>query len=193
MTKTMRLMALGLSVVVFTGCSAVDDLIDEYADDHEEEYQDEYQEHQDEYQDGLLNIPVAVTKNIVGTWATGCVDDGDEWELETLIINENGTGSYVGKEYSAAGCNAGDEVVSGSENGMFEYAIGEATEGANGEDAVELNVFFPGDDAEYTMVRFTSVTQLMIADDGDEDSNSDTPETRANIFAGEEAWAFNKQ
>ena len=39
MTKTMRLMALGLSVVVFTGCSAVDDLIDEYGDDQEEEYQ----------------------------------------------------------------------------------------------------------------------------------------------------------
>ena len=44
MTKTMRLMALGLSVVVFTGCSAVDDLIDEYGDDQEEEYQG--------YQDG---------------------------------------------------------------------------------------------------------------------------------------------
>ncbi len=39
MTKTMRLMALGLSVVVFTGCSAVDDLIDEYTDDQEEEFQ----------------------------------------------------------------------------------------------------------------------------------------------------------
>ena len=191
MTKTMRLMALGLSVVVFTGCSTVEDLVDDYVDDQEEEYQDEYQEYQDE----VLNIPSVVAKNIIGTWSVGCVSNEGGWSgSDTVILGANGTGSFAGADYNAPGCNIGDEVDSWS--GTFTYKIGEATTGVGGEDAVELDLIISEDGNSmdyYTMVHFTAADKFIMADDGDDNSDANTLETRENIFEGEEDWEYTKQ
>ena len=178
MTKRMGLMALGLSMVLLGGCSAVDDLVDEYADDKEEEYQEEYQEQQDE----LLNIPSLVTKNIVGTWDEGCENYGDGWsESSTLIFKVDGTGSSAGVEYDAPNCT-GTEV--GSWFDTFTYVVEEATTGADDEDAVELNVKILEDgntENYYTMAHFYTVDKMGLAHNDDIEEEN-TPETRHNIF-----------
>ena len=189
MTKRMGLIALGLSMALLSGCGAVDDLVEKYTD--EEEYQEEYQEQQDE----VLNIPSVVGKNIIGIWSQGCVNtlDGSSGS-GTLIFSDAINGSYEGADYNAPGCNPGDEVDSWS--GAFTYIIGEATKGAGGEDAVDLDLVLSesGNTMDYyTMVRFTAADKFIMADDGDENSDADTPETRENIFEGEEKWEFTKQ
>ena len=190
MTKTMRLMALGLSVVVFTGCSSVEDLVDEYVDDKEEEYQEEYQEQQDE----VLNIPSVVGKNIIGTWSVGCVNNLDGSSESGTLIFDAINGSFAGAEYNALGCYGADEVATWA--GTFTYAIGEATTGSTGEDAVELDVVLSenGNTKDYfTMVHFTAADKFIMADDGDDNAEADTRDTRENIFEGEEKWEYTKQ
>ena len=168
MTKKMGLMALGLSMALLSGCGSSSD-------------------------EGTTdpNTPDEVAKNIVGTWMTGCMEDDPGWfYVETLTFNANGTGSWEEKEYDAAGCNEADLTETESDN--FTYEIGEATQGADGKDAVEIDVTGDQMGDLYTMVRFHA-GKLCFADSDEGDINDGTtPAKRENDFS-EPWWPFTKQ
>ncbi len=152
MTKTMRLMALGLSVVVFTGCSAVDDLIEGYTDDAEEEYQG-YQDGGDTNSGGN-NDPKPVT-------VTGVFQDANVAGLnyacssgKTDVTNNEG-------EYT---CNVGDAV----EFSLGDYVLGSviATSGI-----VTPMSLYP-----YDLEAATDVLQLLQTLDSGEDGTITIPD-----------------
>ena len=169
MTKKIGLMALGLSMVFLSGCGSSnnDGGVTTPPDTN-------------------LNTPAAVRENIVGTWMTGCVSDGDGSWKDALILNADGSGSFEGQEYSAIGCNEGDLVSEESAN--FTYTIGEATTGSEGEEAVEIDVALEGEDI-YTMVHVTAVNTFQMAGSDEGDVNDgETPETRENRFYENEVF-----
>lgn len=172
MTKKMRLMALGVSIALFTGCSAVDDLIEKYAGDDAEDTYEEYASN--------TITPAEVASRIIGTWDSGCgqEDGGTRSEWEILTFNADGTASMEQREYDAPGCNPANEVEHKIES--FSYVIGEVTKDALNGDAVELDI--SGERDYYTMVGFTD-DFLYIADDNG--FSAETPETRANNFNGD--------
>jgi len=173
MTKKMGLMALGLSMALLSGCGSNND---------------------DDGGNGggsTLNTPAEVEKNIVGSWSVGCINDKGGWsETDGAIFNADGTGDHQGAEYDAPGCNPEDEVDSWG--GAFTYAVGEATTGSAGEDAVELDIHSEGWDY-YTMLHFNDVDKYLMAD-GDEDAGEgETPETRNSNFEDEADWIYIRQ
>lgn len=182
MKKSMGLMALGLSMALLSGCGSSDDIVNDIVDDIVEDTE-------------VLNTPAVVEKNIVGTWSVGCVNDDDgSSESDIVILNADGTGGFEGAEYTAPDCNEADEGESWT--GSFTYEVGEATVGSNDEAAVELNLEVTEDGVTgpyYTMVRFTTADTWLMADDGDENADADTPETREDIFEGNEDYVYTRQ
>lgn len=130
--------------------------------------------------------PGDVTASLVGIWNTGCVKDTvlDIWSIQNLKFNADNTGLSDYTEYSGAGCNAADEIV--TESKPFNYTVGNETTAADGDPAVNLDLGFSGD-VYYTMVRFIDAYSLYIAE---ESSSKDglTPDTRANDFSTSPAF-----
>lgn len=193
MKKKMGLFALGLSMALFSGCGSVDDVVNDLVDDQIEEQVDQIEDQVDQVEDQvdqvLLNTPTEVTKNIVGNWLTACVTTDSGSEIERLIFEAAGTGQYKSGYFSAPGCNDADAI--GSEEDTFNYTIGEATTGSNGEAAVELDYGVSGE-TYYSMVNFATVDKMNTATSDDGDTNDGgTPETRENVFESE--WAFTRQ
>ena len=175
MTKKMGLMALGLSMVLLSGCGS-----------------DDNNNTPSTPPAPNLNTPAEVMKNIVGIWSTACIDfkDGFGSEIDGNTFNADGTGAYSGAEFDAPGCNAEDVVDAWA--GTFTYTMGEATTGAAGEEAVELDIVLAeGEGDYYTMVLFDSADSYLMADERDGDA--DIPESRANIFEGEEESVYIRQ
>lgn len=179
MTKQVGLIALGLSMAFLIGCGGSSDNNDGGVTPPPEETN--------------LNIPTEVEKNIVGSWSVGCqnIDGGSRYETDKAIFNADGTGEHEGAEYTAAGCNAGDEIWSWGDT--FTYTIGDATTSNDAKDAVEIDIMLTKDNEKYyTMLHFTAVDKFIMADTDDEE-DGDTPETREDSFAGKESWVYIKQ
>ncbi len=188
MTKKMGLMALGLSMVLLSGCTdAIDELKDKYEEykDDKDEHEEQYEEHKDEYQEEInevLNSPEVAKRNIVGTWIEECDDYGNgESGSELVTFNADNTAGFERTEYLSSDCTGN---IIGTDSGLFSYEIGEATTALNGEDAVEVDVAFSNGIVMYSMVHFNE-NKLYLADD--EDDNGDdlvndgsTPELRAD-------------
>jgi hypothetical protein len=124
---------------------------------------------------------VEVAASLVGTWDTGCVDEAglDIWYIQNLKINADNTGLSDYREYSAAGCNAADEIL--TELQPLNYTVGNETTAADGDPAVNLDIGFSGD-VLYTMVRFINADLLYVADKNLINDGL-TPATRANDFS----------
>ena len=187
MTKTMGLMALGLSMALLSGCGSSDDIIDDVVEDIVDDVVDTIDP------DTLLNTPAVVEKNIVGEWLTACIDtENGGSEIDRAIFANDGTGQYKGGEFSAPGCNDADGIDSWE--GTFTYTIGEATSGSAGEDAVELDIVLvdEGNAGYYAMAHFITVDSFnMSADDEENGLIGDTPETRSNVFRS--GWEYTRQ
>jgi len=125
--------------------------------------------------------PVEVAASLVGTWGTGCVEEAglDIWYILNLKINADNTGLSDYREYSAAGCNAADEILTESE--PFNYTVGNDTTAADGDPAVNIDLGFSGE-VYYTMVRFINADLLYVADESLSNDGL-TPATRANDFS----------
>jgi len=178
MTKTMGLMALGLSMALLSGCGSSDDIVDNIVDNTVDDIVSDTS-------DSLLNTPTVVEKNIIGDWLNACepTDDGGS-EIDRVIFETASTGEYKGAEFSAPGCNDADTIESWQ--GRFTYTIGDATSGSNGEDAIEVNLVLldEGNAAYYTMLHFTTVDKFNMATSEDGDTNDGkTPDTRENVFS----------
>ena len=153
MTNKMGLMALGLSMALLSGCGSSGGSDDPTA-------------------------PVDVATKIVGTWLGDCHQNGvNDYSLEQITFNADGSGMYYGSDYDVAGCDPQNVVE--SYDTTFDYTIGATVAAADGADAVELNLDAPGTDDWYTMVRFDA-DNLLLADG----ENSDNPANRANDFSG---------
>jgi len=177
MTKRMGLMALGLSMVLLSGCDSTDDIVNNIVDDIVDDT-------------GVLNTPAVVEKNIVGEWLTAChsTDNGGS-EIDRVIFVNDGTGQYEGAEYFTPGCNEAD--INERWEGTFTYTIGEATTGSAGEDAVELDIVVDDVENYYTMANFTTVDAFNMASSEDGDTNDGaTLETRENVFHD---WPYTRQ
>ena len=97
MTKKMGLIALGLGMVLFSGCSS-DNITDVDTGNG----------------DTNLNIPSEVKNNIVGSWSSECINfDYGESALSTKIFNADGTGLHTGAEFDTHGCNLNDQMILG--------------------------------------------------------------------------------
>ena len=184
MTKKMGLMALGLSMALLSGCGSDNDVVDSGVDSGVDAGDS------GSGGDITLNTPAEVEKNVVGIWSVGCVNDDSDGTSGTdkVTLKDDGTGSYIGADYDAPGCTGN---VIDSWAGSFKYIIGEATTGAAGEAAVEVDLLEEGLDL-YTMLHFTSVNTFMMASGGEDDGDS-TPETRSNDFASEADWVYTRQ
>jgi len=133
--------------------------------------------------------PEEIATSIVGTWATGCVNEDGESSSTTLKFENSGELIISGAEYSAVGCNAADMEDDWDDTGR--YIVGKVTKAADGKDAVELDFDSDSGPSEdyYTMVRFDS-SKLLIADGDNQSNNGDTKDKRANDFS--EVAIFNK-
>ncbi len=183
MKTKIGLIALGLSIALLSGCSSSDSVVDSVVDPIVDPVVDPVVN---------LNTPAEVEKNLVGIWNTGCVVDGDSSATDNLSLNADGTGTYASTEYSSPDCNPANEVD--SDNGNFTYKVGEATQGSDGRESVEIDIVLTdlGNEDYYTMIYFATVDSLQMASSNDGDINDGgTPETRENLFF--EDWIHTRQ
>lgn len=171
----MKLMALGLSAVLFTGCGTVDDLIEKYApDDDEEEF------------DSSMSA-AEMQAYITDSWSTGCKNRYGNVASSYIIEiapAENGKIAITDKEYEGQNCRSTNEISSDTQ--IATVTVGEEMTAQDGWGANTLDFVFD-DGAFYTMVRQVILDgrqSLAVAfeDDGDI-MNGETVETRVDYFS----------
>ena len=162
MTDKIKLIALGLSMVLFSACGSSGS-----SDDGTEGTDTVFEE----------------SNSIVGTWSSGCVNYSDFGEslLEIYSFNADGSGAYSFSEYDALNCNDADKIL--GQNTDISYTVGNDTIAKDGVSAQEFYTLpTAGGSAYYSMLRLDGST-LYIASSEEAGRDGYTAETRENDFS----------